>query len=123
MMSAHSRKRETWQSRIYNALPKCAGVYMIGFKGSQKVYVGCSKNISKRVRQRLSEIPVYWHKLNDDFKTLGPENFTVSVLATTDNLADLPALESYWMGWASKHSMLVNAETWGKSHHSYTGVK
>lgn len=96
-----------------------SGVYSIINKKNEKMYIGSSYNIYKRVQKHLSDMEKNKHinhHLMSSFKIYGIENFKVSILCECDKL-DLLIFEDYYI---NKYQSYINKNGYNQTTTSYS---
>lgn len=114
-----------WEYYLCEPLPKASGIYIIWFEGFNSAYIGCSKNIAKRVQAHLYDMRTWPHlKMGPAYKEYGAESVRAAALELVDNHDDIPTAETYWIeqyrngGW-----YLYNTELRGKAHRDRMGAR
>jgi group I intron endonuclease len=115
-------KREYWQKSLYENLPEEPGIYQLGCTATNKVYIGGSKNIKKRVRAHLTEINTGGHAMTDDIKEYGKASITIEVLELVKSLDAIVPAENRWMSAYDKTHLYNDSKTPGKRHRSWIGT-
>lgn len=85
-----------------DVLPNCMGVYLIRNQSTNKVYVGSSRDIRKRIRSHVSSLNnrnannCYLQNAWDKY---GAKDFVVILIEVVDSLTveELRARETYWI--------------------------
>lgn len=112
-----------WETDVVTPLPEMPGIYIIWFDGNTRAYIGCSKNIQKRVRYHLSAMQNYHsNKMFADLKRFGSGAVRAAVLEIVDDFSRIPMAETYWINrYLSGGWKLYNAELKGKGHRDRGG--
>lgn len=107
----------TWRMELYKPLPKSSGVYMISFVGTNKAYIGSSKDIQRRIQAHLTEmVNIPGHVMSGPYRAVGPRGIDIQILDEVPE-SELYDRETYWIGRYQGQIELLNTESVGKRHY------
>lgn len=87
-------------------------IYYIKNKINNKVYIGQTKDFTKRIKQHFSLSYIYGNDLHKDIEILKSINFETGILEQCeDNLASIK--EKYWINFYKKHNFILYNKTKG----------
>lgn len=94
---------------------KVCGIYKIECLSNGKVYIGSSKDATRRIKDHFYNGETFadnW--MHDDLLEFGRGAFTAEIIETINNTDTLPERETYWIN--QYKGKLYNAEKSGKYH-------